>query len=154
LRSKIKLNFRQQDIGSGQLPVTSFTITYQSRDPQLAKAIAERVTQLFLKQDSDVRTEQVNGSVEFLEAELNKLNEDLKTSDAKLKVLKARNRNQLPSNLDSNLRRLEASEAAQQQQEELALLAANEKRRFEQLLADTPKEIEKPAAPRSSSTRS
>src|SRR5262249_17507730 len=59
LFKQINLKFDQQ-IGNGQLPVTSFQITYQNGDKYIAKDIAETVTKLFLDQDRENRQESVN----------------------------------------------------------------------------------------------
>jgi uncharacterized protein involved in exopolysaccharide biosynthesis len=147
LRSQIKLNFRTQEVGSGQLPVTSFSISYQNRDPHLAQQIAKRVTDLFIKKDAETREEQVNGSVEFLNAELEKLNADLKVSDAKLKVLRAKHRNELPNQLESNLRRQESAVGAQQSYMDQALLIQKQSRDLQEQIDETPPEIPKPKPP-------
>jgi len=147
LRGQIKLNFRPVEVGSGQLPVTTFTISYQNRDPQLAQKIASKITDLFLLKDAETRQDQVNGTVEFLQSELDKLNSQVKESDAKLKILKARNRNELPSQLESNLRRQESAMGAQQTYAEQSLRIGKEMRELQQLIDETPKEIPKPTAP-------
>jgi len=147
LRHQIKLIFKDDRPGSGQLPVTYFRITFENQNRVVAQKIAEKVTGLFITQDNLAREKQVDGTVKFLQDQANELAEKLKGSDARLKELRARRSHELPTQLDTNLRGLDNAESARQndanilQQQQQGLL------HLEEQLSDTPETIPKPVAP-------
>jgi succinoglycan biosynthesis transport protein ExoP len=107
LRKQINISFELDKRDGVTLPLTYFRISYQSRDPELAQKIAEKLTTLFIEQDNRVRETQVFGTTEFLSSELDKVSEQLKESEGRLKEVKTVRLFELPDQRDSNLRTLD-----------------------------------------------
>src|SRR5215510_5686952 len=72
LRKQIKIDFDTVPDVRGGASVTSFKISYQHKDPEIAQAIDAKLTSLFIEQDSKSRATNVFGTTEFLSAELEK----------------------------------------------------------------------------------
>jgi len=107
LRDMIKISFDVDKRMGAPLPVTYFHVSYQNRGPELAQKIASKLASLFIEQDNRAREDQVFGTTEFLNAELDKVGVQLKESETKLKELKERRRYELPDQLEANLRTLD-----------------------------------------------
>ena len=103
LRDRIGLTFNTTG-GAGEGPSTiSFTIAYSDRDPKVAQKITEKVTSVFIKQDSQARESKIGGSVSFLKDSLEKVSAQLDVSEKKKRDLKATHRNEMPEQLMTNL---------------------------------------------------
>jgi polysaccharide biosynthesis transport protein len=107
IRSQIDIQFGVEPNSGGGREVTSFRISYQHRDPQLAQEIAQRLTKRFIQEDNDTRSAHVQGTTEFLTTELQKKEALLEESERRLKALRSGNQNQLPTQLEANLRALD-----------------------------------------------
>src|SRR5215475_9526880 len=108
LRGAIQVNFDvDKRMGGAPLPVTYFHVSYQNHNPELAQKIAKKLSSLFIEQDNRAREDQVFGTTEFLNGELEKVGEQLKDSETKLKQLKEHRRYELPDQLEPNLRTLD-----------------------------------------------
>ena len=107
IRSQIDIRFGVEPNAAGAREVSSFRISYQHRDRQLAQDIARKVTDLFIKGDLAARSENVQGTTRFLTDELDKKDALLEESEKTLKALKSGNQNQLPAQLEANLRALD-----------------------------------------------
>jgi polysaccharide chain length determinant protein (PEP-CTERM system associated) len=107
LRKQINISFELEKRDGVTLPLTYFRISYQSRNPELAQKITEKLTTLFIEQDNRVRETQVFGTTEFLSNELEKVSEQLKESEGRLKEVKTVRLFELPDQRDSNLRTLD-----------------------------------------------
>lgn len=103
LRDRIGLTFNTTG-GAGEGPSTiSFTIAYSDRKPEVAQKITEKVTSVFIKQDSQARESKISGSVSFLKDSLEKVSAQLEVSETKKRNLKASHRNEMPEQLMTNL---------------------------------------------------
>jgi len=107
LRKQINIVMDLEKRDGITLPLTYFRISYQSPDPELAQKVASKLTSLFIEQDSRVREAQVFGTTEFLSTELEKVSEQLKESESKLKEVKSTRLFELPDQRDANLRTLD-----------------------------------------------
>lgn len=107
IQKHIIINFPTEKRGTKVLPTTTIQIAFRDRDAALAQKITARLAALFIEQDNRTRENRVFGTAEFLEAELNKVSEQLKKSEDALKVLKQRYRYEMPSTLDTSLRTLD-----------------------------------------------
>jgi polysaccharide chain length determinant protein (PEP-CTERM system associated) len=107
LKKRVALDVSEERRQGRILPTTSFRIRYRDQNPEVAQKVTARLAALFIEQDSRARETQVFGTTEFLQAEVNKVAEQLKQSSDNLKVLKERYRYELPSELDTNLRTLD-----------------------------------------------
>ena len=107
LRNQIKIDFLSEKIAGRNMPVANVRIAYRDPDPDQAQRVTERLTTLFIEQESRNRENLVSGTAEFLTAELGKIAAQLKQSEDSLKALKEKYRYELPDQLDTNLRTLD-----------------------------------------------
>src|SRR2546425_874890 len=137
LKNQIKVQFEAEKRGGVQLPVTYFRVSYQNRNPELAQKIANKLTALFIEQDNRTRETQVFGTTEFLSGELEKISEQLKQSETKLKEIRGRRRNELPDQLETNLRTLDRLGLQKQSNAEALDRYASIRLSLEQLISET-----------------
>lgn len=148
LRTQVQLQFAaREQLKAGQLPISAFRIVCKNQNPIMAQKIVKRLTDVFLEADRSSREANVNDTAKFLQQQVDEIGEKLKESDSKLKQLKSRRRDELPTQLDSNLRRLEnlISENQGLRRDRTTYVLAQSA--LEQQLSDTPKENPKPTAP-------
>ena len=104
LKNRITIDFQERKGGEG--PVY-FKIAYQNRDAALAQRVTSRLAALFIEYDSRTREDQVFGTAEFMNAELQKVAAQLAETEGTLRVQKEKHRFELPEQLDTNLRTLD-----------------------------------------------
>ena len=138
LRDMIKISFDVDKRMGAPLPVTYFHVSYQNRGPELAQKIASKLASLFIEQDNRAREDQVFGTTEFLNAELDKVGVQLKESETKLKELKERRRYELPDQLEANLRTLDRLGTQQRTNAEALDRYATIRLNLERQLSETP----------------
>src|SRR5688572_3770810 len=141
LGKEITVAFATEGDGRGAVRVISFTISTQNRNSAMAQAITEKLTTLFLQQDQMTRQSHVQGTTAFLATALEKKENALKVSETDLTLLKSRNLNQLPQNLDGNQRDLDRLSAARTANEENLSRILNTRLGYETLLAETPEHL-------------
>jgi polysaccharide biosynthesis transport protein len=107
LQKCIQLQFTSDRRNGTVLPMTNFRISYRDQNPELAQKITARLASLFIEQDNQARVSQVSGAADFLALELNRVEDQLKQSEAKLKALKENFRYELPDERDTSLRTLD-----------------------------------------------
>jgi len=148
LRKQVDLKFNSGERLNkvGQVPVSSFRISCQNQNPILAKAIVKQLTDVFIAEDRKNRQSNVNETAVFLQSQVDDLAARLALSDTKLKGLRSRRRDELPNQLESNLRRLEGlgndNQALRRDRTNYVLAQSQ----LEHQLTQTPKRIPKPAA--------
>src|SRR5262245_36637680 len=97
LRSQIQIAFAVDKGRNGSdLPLTYFRIYYQNQNPELAQKIASKITALFIEQDNKTRETQVFGTTEFFSAELEKVYQQLDSSEEQLRQVKTSRQFELP----------------------------------------------------------
>lgn len=107
LRKRVIIKFSSGEGRSASLQTTNIQISYRDHNPELAQKITARLAALFIEQDSHTREDKVFGTAEFFQAEVNKVADQLRQSEDKLRILKQRNRYELPSEQETNLRTLD-----------------------------------------------
>ncbi len=140
MREDIFIEF-QEDRRSGDGVVSFFTISYQSHSPELAQKITSKLADLFIQYDSKTREEQVLGTADFMQNELQKVAADLSVADEQLKSLKERYRYELPEQMQSNLLTLDRLQARAVANEEALDRYFSERQLLERQLSETPQVI-------------
>lgn len=115
LRSKIDLSVLSADFvsantvrNSNQPQATiAFTVSYSDKDPRLAQQVASRLTDLYLAENVQTRTEKAAGTTEFLTQQSQKLYQEVLDAEKRLTDFKTQNSSTLPEQLDTNMRILE-----------------------------------------------
>ncbi len=87
---------------------TSFLrIQYEDQNPELAQKITSRLASLLIEFDNRLRQEQVFGTGEFLQSEVEKVSQELAQAEEVLAQMKHAYRYELPTQLQTNLRTLD-----------------------------------------------
>ncbi len=106
LRKRISIDFTTSGRGRDSV-VPYFKIAYQDRDPRLAQKVTDKLATFFIERDAKTREDQVYGTADFLDKELQKVSNQLNTEEQQLAQLKERYQYELPDQLDANLRTLD-----------------------------------------------
>lgn len=107
MRSQVEIEFLSEKVRNVLAPVTHVRIRYREQHPELAQKIASRLSSLLIAQENRTRETQVYGTTAFLKSELAKVMERLAESRQRLKSVKEVYRDELPSQLEANLRTLD-----------------------------------------------
>ena len=142
LRKQIDIEFDIEEDARGQRNITSFKISYQHKSPEMAQKINEKLTGLFIEQDSRTRETNVYGTTDFLSSELEKKATELQASDERLKVLKSSHQSELPEVLEANQRALDRLNDARRSNAEAMDRATTQRLNLQELLAETPEFLE------------
>ena len=84
-----------------------FELSFESKNPETAKQVTNRLASLFIEKNLRVREHQAQETKSFINAEAERLRKELEEQEAVVNRYKAANRFELPEQLDSNLRSLE-----------------------------------------------
>jgi uncharacterized protein involved in exopolysaccharide biosynthesis len=115
LRNKIDLEVLSADFVSSKQTRNSnqpqatiaFTVSYSDRNPRVAQQVASRLTDLYLAENVQTRTEKAAGTTEFLAQQSDKLYQDVQETEKRLTEFKTKNSGTLPEQIDTNMRILE-----------------------------------------------
>lgn len=86
----------------------TFKISYRSRDPDTAAAVAQSIANDFFEANIKARMEISQQSLDFMDDSIQALTQQLAEVDAQIKEVKAENTGSLPEDLDTNQRIFQA----------------------------------------------
>ncbi|MDO5675271.1 MAG: Wzz/FepE/Etk N-terminal domain-containing protein [bacterium] len=89
---------------------TAFTVSYEGKSPQAVLRVTDILTSLFLEQNLQVRQQRVSETTEFLEAEAQRVQEELALAERQVAEFKQDHINELPELFQVNKQSLEALE--------------------------------------------
>jgi polysaccharide chain length determinant protein (PEP-CTERM system associated) len=98
LRASVSIDFRRSNI---------FQLSFDSQSPETAKQLSSRLSSLFIEQNLQVREQQAIGTKTFINAEAERLRQELEEQEAEVNRYRAAYRFELPDQLDANLRTVE-----------------------------------------------
>jgi len=136
-----KVERMRKDIGEielvrdGEGRVSSFYVSYSSRDPRLAQRVTSELTNLFISENLEVRQQQSEDTTKFLEGQLETARKTLSDQEEKIREFKGQHVGELPAQVGSNLQIL-AGMQAQLQTEEDALNTAKQQRVYLETLVN------------------
>ena len=94
----------------------AFYIGFEGSDAAQTAAITNRLADLLTQYFADLRTQRVEDSTDFLDAEVTRLRSKLDTHEARLRQYKQKASDELPDNRDVNLRSIDSARFALQTQ--------------------------------------
>ena len=106
-----------------------FTVSFEDQNPVIAMKVANRLASLFIEGNLKVREERAEGTLVFLEKELERVRKLLKQQEKRVSEFRAEHLGVLPEQLEANLRTLDRLQLQLQSNGE-ALKAAEETRRM------------------------
>lgn len=84
-----------------------FAVEFRHEDPEVAAAVANDLAGLFTAASARMRGQQARLTTQFLRAELERTERELREKDREITAFKERYRGELPTELDTNLNKLE-----------------------------------------------
>ncbi len=84
-----------------------FSVSFEDENPVIAMKVANRLAFMFIEENLKVREEQAEGTLVFLEKELNRMKSLLKQQEKAVLDFRAKHLGVLPEQLDANLRTLD-----------------------------------------------
>ncbi len=85
----------------------SFSISFEGEEPKTVMVVTNKLASLFIEENLKGRESQAEGTSEFLNKELQGMDERLKRKEYEIRNFRERAMGQLPQQLDANLRILE-----------------------------------------------
>jgi polysaccharide chain length determinant protein (PEP-CTERM system associated) len=112
MRGQIKVEpvipeLQQKQVMRGDFEIDQFRIAFRDDDPVVARDVAQRLANDFIQEHIAVRVRTSQKSVEFVEAEVNRLAETIRTVEDRIAQLKAENAGRLPQDVPANQHKLE-----------------------------------------------
>ena len=121
--------------------ITSFNVSYSSRDPHIAQQITSELTNLFINENLEVRQQQSEDTTKFLESQLETARKTLASQEDTIRQFKGQHVGEMPGQLASNLQILSGLQAQLQNSED-ALNVARQQHVYLQTLADQYKSMQ------------
>lgn len=127
LRSNILIEAERSPVASRNARALVLAISFTGSDRQVAADVANEIARLFTDAGVRLRTQQARLTTEFLRRELESAEAALNEQKREISEFQQQHRGELPSELESNLRRLER---LQQQRNSLAMQIAEAETRM------------------------
>jgi len=108
MRQDIKLNMISADVvdprqGRATKATIAFSVSYDNRSPQVAAAVANEITSLYLRENLETRKQQAAGSADFLSTEAQRIGDQVTDLEKKIAVFKSKHENSLPEYAQLNV---------------------------------------------------
>ncbi len=115
MRNDIKLNTIDADVmdprrGTPTKATIAFTLSYDGESPEQTQKVASELTNLFLKENLQTRTQQADDTYSFLKDEADKLDAQIAGYEKKLAVFKEKNADNLPDLSQLNMSLMDRTE--------------------------------------------
>src|SRR5271165_1096091 len=124
--------------------ISSFSVSYSSRDPHIAQKVTSELTNLFINKNLEVRQQQSEDTTKFLESQLETARQTLSDQEEKIREFKGQHVGEMPGQVASNLQILSGLQS-QLQSEQDALNAAKQQHVYLQSLADQYRTLQGPS---------
>jgi succinoglycan biosynthesis transport protein ExoP len=98
-----------QQQGAGGQTITStiaFRLGFESEDPQVARQVANELVSLYLAENTRARTEQTAETSQFMQAEVDRLDTEVKDLESQIAAIKRDNKGSLPDQNAFNMQLL------------------------------------------------
>jgi len=89
----------------------AFTVSYEGKDPMTVQQVVNKISYMFLNENIKVREKQATDTLQFLEHEMDRISKNLADFDTKMAQLKREHFNELPAQLQINIRNLDQAES-------------------------------------------
>jgi polysaccharide biosynthesis transport protein len=105
---QFRRNMKVELVQTGrQTDVNGFKVSYTASNPQMAQKIVDVLTQSFMKDNLEARTQSSVDTTEFLDKQLATMRQKLAAQEENIRVFKNAHVGQLPAQLTSNLQILQ-----------------------------------------------
>ena len=115
MRKDIKLEMINSNVidprsGSPTMATIAFSVGFEGSNPEITQKVASELTSLYLSENLKTRTEKATETVNFLDAEAEKLNQHIAEVEAQLAMFKQKNAESLPDMRAFNIQLTERTE--------------------------------------------
>ena len=138
----VSVEIADRRTGRATMATIAFTLSYEGKDPRKVQQVASTVTTLFLQEDLKVRKEQASSTYEFLEAEKERLQQEVNDYEKRLAAFKQKHVNTLPELFQVNMQALNNIQHNIDRSKENLRSLKEKKSTLEEELANTPKDID------------
>ena len=111
MRAKIRVEPVAPAIQSGRArgdyEINTFRILFTDRNAEVAKRVAERLSNDFIEEHIEARVEVSQKSLDFIQTELDRLSTEIREVEAAVANVQEENPGRLPDDIEGNQRRLE-----------------------------------------------
>jgi len=91
-----------QKVGRKQDP-NHFVVSFDSENPQMAMAVAERLAALFVRENLEVRSVQSDATTQFLQRQVDEALRQLQAQEGRLEAFRRANAGRLPTEIGTNI---------------------------------------------------
>jgi polysaccharide biosynthesis transport protein len=109
MKAAVKIEPISSKVGVKSVTV-AFILSYEGKDPQKTYAVANRLSNLYLKKEAETREKQAAATTGFLESELANLRQQIEEHERKISNFKKRHIGELPESGAANLSTLQRFE--------------------------------------------
>lgn len=96
------IGVRVQRVGRRQDP-NHFFVSYDSRNPQTAMQVAERLASLFIRENIEGRNVQTDATIQFLQRQADEKLREIREQEGRLAAFKRANAGRLPDQVETNV---------------------------------------------------
>lgn len=136
MRKDIKVEPATTGVATKELQ--AFKVSFTSRSATLAAQVANRLASLFIEENMKVREQQVRGTADFFDRELETAKLDLDQKGQKLAELRSRYVAELPESQNLHLQALTATQLEMREELDAISRAQQQKTYLQSLLSDNP----------------
>ena len=115
--------------------IDSFRVSFQSDDPDTAQQVTQRLTSLYVEQNSTERATQAASTSQLIANQIENTRQRLSEQDRKLEAYRRAHPGQLPSQLEGNMQAIQSARQQLQNLNEAIFRAQESKLRVERDLA-------------------
>ena len=120
MRNDVNLSMISADVvdprvGRPTKATIAFSVSYESRSPELAAKVANEIATLYLNENLQSRRQTADDTASFLTAEGDRLSKQIAELDARLSAFKERNVNNLPQLSTLNMQMMNRAEEEQRE---------------------------------------
>src|SRR5262249_34794976 len=137
-----KIDVQTTTSGAPARALKTFSVSFTAQSPVVAAKVSNRLASLFIEENLKVREQQVVGTAEFFENQLQKAKQDLDQKSQKLAQLRARYATDLPESQNLHLQALTSAQSAMREESDAANRARQQETYLEALLSTAPKVVD------------
>jgi polysaccharide chain length determinant protein (PEP-CTERM system associated) len=119
----------------------AFNVSFTAANPVLAAKVSNRLASLFIEENLKVREQQVLGTADFFDVQLQKAKEEVDQKAQKLAQIKARYAGDLPEAQNLHLQALTTAQLAIREEADALNRAEQQKASLQSLLASSPEVV-------------
>jgi len=139
MRSKIDVE--SQTTAAPARALKTVTVSFTAQSPMIAAKVSNRLASLFIEENLKVREQQVVGTADFFQGQLEKAKQDLDEKSQKLAQLRARYSTELPESQNLHLQALTSAQMSLREETDAIARAEQQKAYLQALLGNSPKVV-------------